>query len=1000
MDIDYDEFISPEQGVQFITDKILAAATTAIPTTSPPPRRRPVPWWTPEVAQAIAKRKRAFRNYLRHKDYFHLIARNFERAKTKRIIREAKRKSWQSFVAQLTVQTPLSKIWRLVRSLSGKRSISCIPAHRIQNTLITDPKTVVNTLAQNIARVSSLTNYDVNFLERARTSFRLPHNAFISNGNESYNVLFSLKELEYVIKAAGNTSVGPDGLHYNFFRFLPQNSLKFLLSIFNGLWATHSFPEAWREAYVVPLPKPGKNHQNPENYRPISLTSCLGKLFERMVARRLNWVLEQKQILSKFQSGFRKNRSTLDHLVRLETDIRKGFKYKNCTTAVFLDIRNAYDMVYKPALLFKLYKLGFKGHLAHYLKGFLSVNRLFQVRCKSEFSETHALQNGLPQGSCLSPILFNIMINDLFDNVPSDISHSLFADDSAIWCTDTEPKHSVIRLQRALNRIDEWSQKNGLIFSAKKSATVIFTKRNLSQPTQALHLAGNAIPFQSSFKFLGVILDRRLSMKKHIQYVRLKCSKRLNLFRCITGTEYGADRRTLLHMYKTLVLPIIEYGSVVYSGASDSSLKQLDVIQNSFIRIALGAMKTSPVSSLQVESMTTPLYLRRIEQTLRFVSKIEFLPNHTAFDAIHVLPGIHHDYIGPAEKRSGLTIASRVNKFCREINFVKPIISPLPNLSTPPWQLEARHIHMLFSDPKSSMSSEEIKQKFNRLRSKYSRVPFIYTDGSKSKERTAAAIVCGQHLDMVRLPDGTSIFSAELHAIFLALNYIHTQRHRQAVICSDSRSALQALLGTDFFSPLLTLVINKHQELRHAGVQIQFLWVPGHSKIDGNEKVDRVAKDALTMAVVTETPIEFTSIRSSIRVAVLADWQSKWTNTAPETQMKCIKPKIEDWSSSYRKNRQEEKILTRLRIGHTHLTHSFIFAKEPRPRCTQCTRVLTVEHILLWCPQFQQHRRPLVEYCQREHIDISLANVLGDSYPELLRLLFKFLRRNELMDKI
>ena len=182
-----------------------------------------------------------------------------------------------------------------------------------------------------------------------------------------------------------------------------------------------------------------------------------------------------------------------------------------------------------------------------------------------------------------------------------------------------------------------------------------------------LRIAGDVIPRLDSFKFLGIVLDSRLSMVQHIDHIKAKCSKRLNLFRCIAGTEYGADRKTLLYLYKALVLPIIEYGAVIYAGASDNTLKKLDTIQNSFLRIALGAMKTSPIPSLQVEAFIPPLNLRRMEQSLRYTSKILFQPNHSTFKSLHVLPSIHHNYIGPSEKRSGLTIASRIKKFSMQI---------------------------------------------------------------------------------------------------------------------------------------------------------------------------------------------------------------------------------------------------------------------------------------------------------------------------------------------
>ena len=550
----------PDITVKHLTDSIIAAAKECIPLTKPIPRSNTVPWWSQQVNRAIAKRKRAFRSYLRSRTQHSLIIRNRERANARRTIRAAKRASWQGFLSKLSSSTPLSQIWGIVRRLTGKKVSSSIPIIRIpgQQVSISDPPEAVNAIAKQIAYNSSDNNYPPAFTELSRRRFITPRILFDSQDNEDYNLSFSLDELKSAITSSGHTSVGPDEIHYDFFRHFSEMTLHFILHTFNHLWQNNIYPESWRESTIIALPKPGKSRSNPNNYRPIALTSCLGKLLERMIAKRLSHTFEKYSMISKYQCGFRKNRSPIDHLIRIETDIRKGFKNKQHTVAVFLDITKAYDMVHKPTLIQKIYKLGLRGHMAHYLYNFLSGTRRTRVRCRSIFSDFHELQNGLPQGSCLSPLLFNVFIDDIFNDLPEQVRYSLFADDAAIWCTAADCDISVVVLQRSLSKLQHWSQNNGLQFSAEKSAAMVFSRHTRTRPSLPLRIYGNNIPYVDHFKFLGIVFDRNLSMGQHIKYLKGKCSSRLKLSRCLTSSECGADRSTLLRLYKVTVLPVIE----------------------------------------------------------------------------------------------------------------------------------------------------------------------------------------------------------------------------------------------------------------------------------------------------------------------------------------------------------------------------------------------------------------------------------------------------------
>ena len=195
---------------------------------------------------------------------------------------------------------------------------------------------------------------------------------------------------------------------------------------------------------------------------------------ERMVATRLRWYLEKKYILNKHQSGFRERRRPSDHLLHLHDTVYKALANQRSVLAVFLDIEKAFDIVRTNTLLLKLLKCGVQGFMFNFLKAFLS-NRTFQVRVSSTPSQVKVLQNGVPQGSVLSPLLFAIMINDL----PScfNSSAALFADDLCLWEVGTDIPHLNKLTQTSLNKVETWCETNGFKISVKKSAAILFTKK-------------------------------------------------------------------------------------------------------------------------------------------------------------------------------------------------------------------------------------------------------------------------------------------------------------------------------------------------------------------------------------------------------------------------------------------------------------------------------------------------------------------------------------------
>ena len=174
---------------------------------------------------------------------------------------------------------------------------------------------------------------------------------FKSQNNEIYNKDLNLDELVEGIQLSHDSATGPDEIHYQMLKHLPDTSLKTLLNIFNYIWTTGKFLDGWKYATIIPFPKPGKDPAEPSYYRPIALTSCLCKTLERTINNRLAWFLESYNYISLFQSGFRSDPSTTDNLVRLETFIRDAFIKKEHVVAVFFDLKKAYDTTWRYGIL-------------------------------------------------------------------------------------------------------------------------------------------------------------------------------------------------------------------------------------------------------------------------------------------------------------------------------------------------------------------------------------------------------------------------------------------------------------------------------------------------------------------------------------------------------------------------------------------------------------------------------------------------------------------------
>ena len=1014
----YDDSVDHNETTDFLTNFMKNAAEKSMPltTAATPPLKHSVPWWSETLSNLIKEKhtigrkletlNKRFNNLINKpnkatdminkiieiaieisvlKPYFNKISAKFRREAIKGRIM-----SWQKYVSSISETTSIKKIWQKFRSING--SYSARPRHALihNGSSIHDTYEISNILGRNIENISSINNLDAHFKAIKRREESIALN-FDTLDDIYYNKSFTEEELEFALSNCNTSAPGKDNINFEMIKHLAPIAKVYLLRFYNNLWVKHLFPKTWRHAIVIPIAKPGKDPSNPNNYRPISLTSCLCKLLEKMVNHRLNWCLRKNKVLSTSQFGSQNERSTLDNLTHLENHIRRGFERKQITVAIFFDIQKAYDTTWRYSILKSLYQNGFRGHLPIFIRNFLE-ERTFQTRIDNVYSNNFNLDCGVPQGSVLSGTLFALAINDITTVLPQGVQNSLYVDDFAIYYSSNCLRHLQRILNTAIKKIQSWTVSVGFKLSIEKTQAIMFYRDSRWKHNQDINLTiGNSqIQFKETVKFLGVVLDTHLNWKAHIAYIKTKCNSALNLMMKLSHTTWGARRSTLLMIYKALVLSKIDYGSPIYGSASKASLKSLDPIHTRGLRICNGAFKSSPNSSVLCESGEPPLSFHRDLVTLRSALKIKSTdsPTKKLFDHRDIFINNHEP-----------PFPIRANRMIESTN-VRVNLNPLPNYP-PPWTVKKIEIclklaHLLKKD---NLTPSHYKQ--NALEHIRKKGPHyeIYTDGSKSPNGVGCAAITQDKTNKCSLPTEASVFTAELNAILLAMDIIKKIRNKQnikIVIYSDSRSALEALKGYTHKNPLVLQIKMKLNIYYSQGLNIEFCWIPAHVGINGNEKADAAAKSAIdSPTYITKLPANdyITTVKSVIN----KKWQNQWNEEPNTNKLKEIKSSVSLWESSIQNSRKVEVILTRTRLGHTRLTHGWLMSTPHGdiPQCTNCNCILTVKHIFCECNSFDRER----VLCFGRGT-LTLSEILADSQSFSVSKILMFLRRTGLINKI
>ena len=400
------------------------------------------------------------------------------------------------------------------------------------------------------------------------------------------------------------------------------------------------------------------------------------------------------------------------------------------------------------------------------------------------------------------------------------------------------------------------------------------------------------------------------------------------------------------------------------------------------------------MSSLYTEANEAPLEERRLKLSMHYYVKTRACIDNPAHHALHEFDRTTRDlYVPRPNGRGGMTrppappIGLKVEEAMTSAEINAELVCPLMTPNFPPGthDYDPKRHDLIEGVSKCMISGQEAQARFNEFREAQGSHDEVYTDGSKMNEKVGAAAVINRHFQngettcrrlSKRLPDNSTIFAAEATAISLALNYYQHMGpvHHDVVVYSDSMSCLQAIEGEDTENPFICHIMNLLWSLSDKGTRVRFCWVPSHCGIDGNERVDQLAKETLDQDIDPLANVHYTDMKPLINSYIQKLVQTKWDVAVHGRDLYLVKPTLGPPKKFQYLTRAEEVVITQLRIGHTKATKSHILSRGPPTGCHHCGETLTIDHMLLECALLQE--------CRDEYYTVDSLNALFETIPE------------------